>query len=81
MTYSVVAAQPSDAYDIATICLDSFKNDPILSRLWADIDLEANHAWHVRRFTRNFEDAERDGTRFMKEVDDGDGWVRLSFLV
>jgi len=78
MAYSVAAAQPSDAYDIATIMLDSFKDDPIISQLWPNTDPEANHAWHVRYYTKAFGTVGRDGTHFLKVVDNESGYVKNS---
>ena len=73
MTYSVVPAEPSDAQALAQICLDSFADDPIVGRIWLGVAPEASHTWYVQRMEKNFKNANRDGTRIMKVVDDANG--------
>ena len=79
MSFSLVPAVSSDAADIATVFLDSFENDPLISSLRGTAGREANHAWHTRSFEKNFATAERDGARFMKVVDE-DGLVFFCFF-
>ena len=73
MTFSVVPAQPSDVEDIVTILLDAFEDDPIIGLMWNTVDPKELHAYHVRRYAKMFETADRDGTHFWKAVDDRSG--------
>ena len=81
MTYSILPAQPSDVSDIALISHDAFKDDPIVGQLTPNVPREADHAWQVRSLTGTIANAERDGVRFMKAIDDESGSVKHRLIL
>ena len=69
MPFQVLPAEPSDAYDMATIFWDAFITDPLVGPMGSAVPMKELYAYSERGFQRAFANAELEGMRFFKAVD------------
>ena len=69
MSFRVLPAEPSDAYDMAVILWDAFITDPFLGPMGKNVPMTKLYAYSERSNRRAFETAALEGMRFAKVVD------------
>ncbi|KAL8951066.1 MAG: hypothetical protein Q9222_002938 [Ikaeria aurantiellina] len=75
MPFQVLPAEPSDIPEIAVIQHEAFKDDPIIGRLWPDVDRQVKHEYDIKFLQRHFAQKELMGSVFHKVVDTESGKI------
>ncbi|KAL8708855.1 MAG: hypothetical protein Q9220_006311 [cf. Caloplaca sp. 1 TL-2023] len=75
MPFQILPAEPSDIPEIAVIQHEAFKDDPIIGRLWPDVDRQVKHEYDIKLLQRHFAQKELLGSVFHKLVDTENGKI------